>query len=139
MTGFRALVVLLGSVLMLCIAGCGNGPPAGAGGGAASAGGGGGSSFGKGAPTGLGTPATKVNQTDGLSFDPTSQTVKVGDVVEWDNGSGVPHNVTFDGSPDVSSQTMNSGDTWQVKFTTAGTYKYHCTFHPGMEGTVTVG
>jgi plastocyanin len=33
---------------------------------------------------------------------------------------------------------MNSGDKYQVKFTKAGTYQFHCTFHPGMEGTVTV-
>ena len=41
--------------------------------------------------------------------------------------------------PSLTSATLNQGDTWQVKFTVAGTYAYHCTFHPGMDGQLTVG
>lgn len=84
------------------------------------------------------TAAVKVQETDQLKFNPTSETVKVGQVVEWDNGSSVAHNVTFDSYPGITSDTMNSGDTYQVKFTQPGTYQYHCTFHPGMDGTITV-
>ena len=84
------------------------------------------------------TAAVKVQETDQLKFNPGSQTVKAGQVVEWDNGSGVAHNVTFDDYSAITSDTMNSGDTYQVKFTQPGTYQYHCTFHPGMDGTVTV-
>jgi plastocyanin len=34
---------------------------------------------------------------------------------------------------------MNGGDSYLVKVTRPGTYKYVCTFHPGMEGTITAG
>ena len=30
------------------------------------------------------------------------------------------------------------GNTYQFTFTTAGTYQYHCNFHPGMAGSVVV-
>lgn len=84
------------------------------------------------------TAATKVKETDALKFDPTSASLKVGEVVEWDNTGTIAHNVTFDDFPSITSDTLNGGDKYQVKFTTAGTYKYHCTFHPGMDGALTV-
>jgi len=84
------------------------------------------------------TAAVKVQETDQLKFNPGSQTIKAGEVIEWDNSSSVAHNVTFDSYPGITSDTMNGGDKYQVKFTQPGTYQYHCTFHPGMDGTVTV-
>ena len=93
---------------------------------------------GKGQPSGLGTPAATVSATGGLAFDPASSTVKVGAVVQWTNTGSVPHNVTFAGSEAATSPTLNQGDTWQVTFSAPGTYSYHCTFHPGMNGQLTV-
>ncbi|MCW3127521.1 MAG: Copper binding protein plastocyanin/azurin family, partial [Bacteroidetes bacterium] len=37
-----------------------------------------------------------------------------------------------------ASPTMGGGATYSHQFTTAGTYTYSCTFHPGMNGTVIV-
>lgn len=97
------------------------------------------------APSGPGTVVTgqpaavTVKETDQLRFVPESVTVKVGDVVEWVNSGSVPHNVTFDAYPSLTSPTMNGGDRHEVRFTRPGTYQYHCTFHPGMNGTVVVG
>jgi plastocyanin len=85
------------------------------------------------------TASAKVKESDQLQFSPTSVSIKAGQVLEWDNTGQIAHNVTFDDYPDISSDTMNGGDSYQVKFTKAGTYQYHCTFHPGMEGSVTVG
>jgi plastocyanin len=84
------------------------------------------------------TASAKVDETDQLQFNPTSVTIKAGQVLEWDNTGQVAHNVTFDADPSISSDTMNGGDTYQVKFTQPGTYQFHCTFHPGMQGQVTV-
>jgi plastocyanin len=84
------------------------------------------------------TASAKVKETDQLQFSPTSVTIKAGQVLEWDNTGQVAHNVTFDADPSISSDTMNGGDTYQVKFTQPGTYQFHCTFHPGMQGQVTV-
>jgi plastocyanin len=130
----RLGVACLGVATSLLFTACGNGPPAGEGGGGAAGGGGDvGSKV-----TGQ-TAAATSKETDDLKFQPSSTSVKSGDVVEWDNVGSVAHNVTFDQFSAISSEVMNGGDKYQVKFTKAGTYQYHCTFHPGMDGTVTVG
>ena len=128
----RIGAAVLGVATALLFAACGNGPPPGSGGG----GGAGGGNVGE--KTSGAAAATTVKQTDSLKFDPNSSSIKAGDVIEWDNGSGVAHNVTFDDFASITSDTMNSGDKFQVKFTKAGTYQYHCTFHPGMDGSITV-
>ena len=111
---------------------CGNGPPDNG------SGGGGGGAPGTAATSGLGTAVAKVDQLSSLHFQPTSSTIKVGQVIEWTNAGSVPHNVTFDSYASLTSSTMQQGDTWEAKFTVPGTYSYHCTFHPGMDGTITV-
>jgi plastocyanin len=50
----------------------------------------------------------------------------------------MPHNIVFATASDADDTAFGIGDTWQVKFTQAGTYQYQCTLHPGMTGTVTV-
>jgi plastocyanin len=84
------------------------------------------------------TAAQTVQETAGLKFDPAAITVSSGGVVQWTNAGTAPHNVTFDANPELTSGTMAGGDRYEVKFTRAGQYQYHCTFHPGMDGTVTV-
>jgi plastocyanin len=131
----RLAVACLGVASSLLFAACGNGPPAGIGGTSGGTGGGGGDVGSK--VTGQ-TAATSVKENDTLKFAPASVTVKSGDVVEWDNSGSVAHNVTFDQFQSITSDVMNAGDKYEVKFTKGGTYQYHCTFHPGMDGTVTV-
>jgi plastocyanin len=94
---------------------------------------------GQGQSTGLGTPAANIAATDQLAFTPTAATVKTGGVIQWKNTGSTAHNVTFDGQSSLTSGTLQQGETWQVRLTTAGMYKYHCTFHPGMNGQITVG
>lgn len=130
----RIGVAGFGVTAALLFSACGNGPPAGSGGGGGAGGGGGD----VGSKVSGQSAAATVNETDQLKFNPSSSSIKAGDVVEWDNGSSVPHNVTFDDYSAITSDTMSSGDKYQVKFTKAGTYPYHCTFHPGMDGTITV-
>jgi plastocyanin len=89
--------------------------------------------------TGLGTPAANVAATAQLAFDPTAVAVKKGDVIQWKSTGSAAHNVTFDDQQSLTSGTLQQGNTWQVQITAAGTYKYHCTFHPGMNGQITVG
>jgi plastocyanin len=136
MTRIRSILLGAGTCLVLVLSACGNGPPAGASNSSGGGGGGGGGGAGLQAVT-SGTAATTVKQTDDLKFEPATVSVKAGDVVGFTNSGTTPHNVTFDAG--VASQTMNGGDTFLVKFTTPGTYKYVCTFHaPGMAGTITV-
>jgi cytochrome c oxidase subunit II len=84
--------------------------------------------------------ATTVGETDGLKFEPASLTAKVGDVIEWKNEGTALHNVVFGNQSVPSSDTMNQGDTYEIKFTKPGTYSYVCKFHEAnnMRGTVTV-
>lgn len=70
-----------------------------------------------------------------FSFMPSSITVKVGTKVIWENRDVAWHTVTFD---TFGSQILNQNDRYEVTFTKAGTYQYHCTPHPMMTGTVIV-
>ena len=88
--------------------------------------------------------ASKAESTDQVkianyAFSPATITVKVGTKVTWTNTDVVKHNVAMDDNADgPSSQMLAKGDTYTYTFTKAGTYKYHCTPHPYMKGTVVV-
>jgi len=69
-------------------------------------------------------------------FEPMK--VTVGSKVTWVNDDAVAHNVIGkDGAP-FKSGTLDKGDTFTHEFTSAGTFKYTCTFHPGMNGVIQV-
>ena len=88
-----------------------------------------------------GVAATQtVGETDDFKFKPATTSLKVGDVVQWVNEGSAAHNVTFDNGQVPTSDTMNGGDKYEVKFSQPGTYHYVCTFHTAfnMVGTITV-
>jgi plastocyanin len=74
-------------------------------------------------------------------FNPDDAVVQTGGTVTWTwNSGGVVHDVDYDGGPTPlpeSSIPQGSG-THSNTITTVGTYTYHCNFHGGMNGTVTV-
>lgn len=88
------------------------------------------------------------------AFEPAEITIKVGDSVEWENRSIVPHTVTCDpakakdkthaafpaGAKPFGSAELAQDDTFTQTFTVAGTYRYFCIEHEdmGMLGTVIV-
>jgi plastocyanin len=86
----------------------------------------------------LGAATVMISATTQLIFDPAMQTAHVGDVIEWTNTGSVMHTITFDSEPSLSDPSLEPGGVWEVKFTTAGTYRYHCTIHTGMVGTIVV-
>jgi plastocyanin len=74
-----------------------------------------------------------------FAFTPKTITVPVGTTVRWTNNGNAPHTVTSTSSPKAfDSGTLNSGDTFQHTFTTAGQFPYRCNIHPSMTGTVIV-
>lgn len=74
-----------------------------------------------------------------FTFTPASITVKKGTKVTWTNNDSVAHTVTeTDGQTVPDSGTVNQGSSYSFTFPAAGTYHYHCAFHPGMLGTVVV-
>jgi plastocyanin len=79
-------------------------------------------------------------------FDPLSTTVHVNSTVTWTwnacGGDGyggqvcTPHGIVFDDGKASGAQTQG---TWSRTFTSAGTYKYHCSTHgAAMSGTIIV-
>ncbi len=74
----------------------------------------------------------------GSSFSPSTVTVSVGTTVTWRNDDVIVHTVTSDTGTELASSLLGQGDTYSHRFTTAGTYPYHCTQHPVMRGTVIV-
>ena len=74
----------------------------------------------------------------GLQFAPKAVTVKVGQTVKWTNLEDIPHNVTAESGASFESDTFGKGKTYEFKAKKAGTVKYVCTIHPGMDGTITV-
>ena len=85
-------------------------------------------------------PAKTVAATAGLAFTPNPLTVNSGETVTFAFGA-VAHNVTFDtpgGATPADIPGNNSNVSIQRTFTTSGTYRFHCTIHPGMAGSVVV-
>jgi plastocyanin len=95
-----------------------------------------------------------VKMTDELKFKPAKIVVHVGDTVEWQNTSSLPHTVTADaqraaegkqvvlpaGAAPFDSKTIAPGGSYRHTFTVPGTYKYICVPHAalGMTGEVIV-
>ena len=97
------------------------------------------------APAGETVEVTVGTDTGGaLQFDPASVTVPAGSSVSLvfeNRSSSVPHNLTL--GPPISKGTatiVDPGASETLEFTAPdpGDYKFMCTLHPGMEGTLTV-
>jgi plastocyanin len=73
----------------------------------------------------------------GPGFTPTPLTVAAGTTVVFGNNDGTTHTSTADGGQ-WNSNNLNSGGTFSVKLDTPGTYKYHCSIHSFMNGTIVV-
>jgi plastocyanin len=70
-------------------------------------------------------------------FSPMTLTVAHGTTVTWKNADGEPHLVvSMDGV--FRSQALDQNDSFSYKFDKPGTYKYICSIHPQMKGTITV-
>jgi len=70
-----------------------------------------------------------------ISFVKENVRIHAGDKVRWVwKDPTVPHNVTF---RTRHSKTQQTG-TYSLTFKRAGTFTYHCTIHPGMNGKIVV-
>ncbi|MBI2610766.1 cupredoxin domain-containing protein [Candidatus Kaiserbacteria bacterium] len=82
--------------------------------------------------------AAQVNVGMGANyFTSPNITIQVGDTITWTNTDSVSHTVTSDNGF-FDSGTMAPGTVFSRTFTAPGTYPYHCIFHNGMVGTITV-
>ncbi|MFE3545472.1 cupredoxin family copper-binding protein [Nocardia sp. NPDC059177] len=85
-----------------------------------------------------GPTALTVDVSD-MSFSPADATIKVGETVTWEFDDKAPHNVQGigDKAMGINSPIIKKGE-WSYTFTQPGTYRYLCTLHPDMRGTITV-
>jgi plastocyanin len=73
---------------------------------------------------------------DNFTFQPAEVTVKAGTTVTWKNHDDIPHTIVSAGK--FRSKTMDTDDSFSFTFTAAGDYKYFCSLHPHMTGTIKV-
>src|SRR5947208_9003147 len=71
----------------------------------------------------------------GYSIDPIN--VAVGDTITWNNQGTRLHTVTSDDGL-FDSGAMRAGGSFSYVAAVAGTFIYHCTFHPFIVGTINV-
>lgn len=70
---------------------------------------------------------------------PKRLTVKRGTTVMWTNTTDTEHNVTFDsGGVGDFDKDLKEHQSVKFHFTKAGTYRYHCEYHPYMTAVVIV-
>ena len=86
-----------------------------------------------------------VGSNTALDFSPANATVVMGvnNTVVWTNQDVSPHTVVSKsvppGAASFSSPILQTGDTFNVTLTVAGTYHYFCSLHPAwMQATIVV-
>ncbi len=86
-----------------------------------------------------GTPIqTHQVEISGFAFSPSTLTIQPGDSVTWTNQDIAPHTIVSDSGSEISSSSLSNGETFSYTFNTIGTFKYHCSIHPAMKGTIIV-
>lgn len=74
---------------------------------------------------------------DNFSFAPQAITVAAGTQVRWTNHDDIPHNTVSEDKV-FKSTTLDTDQQFTYTFTKPGTYKYFCSIHPRMTGTIVV-
>jgi plastocyanin len=76
---------------------------------------------------------------DNFSFGPAQLKVPAGTKVVWTNDDSDPHTIVSEADPKLfKSPPLDTGDSFAFTFDKLGTYRYFCTIHPRMQGTVVV-
>jgi plastocyanin len=70
-------------------------------------------------------------------FAPAALTVAAGSTVTWTNRDEEPHTVVSD-SGLFRSPALDTNESFSFRFDKPGTYRYLCTIHPRMVGTIVV-
>jgi plastocyanin len=74
-----------------------------------------------------------------FTFSPANIEVPVGTKLTWSNEDDVPHTiVSTDGGVPIKSPPLDTDQKYTAVFDKPGTYRYFCSLHPQMTGTVVV-
>jgi plastocyanin len=82
-------------------------------------------------------PGVQEVKIDNFSFRDQTITVPAGTEVHWMNRDDIPHTVVSEDKT-FKSKVLDTDDQFSFAFTKPGTYKYFCSIHPKMTGTVVV-
>lgn len=89
-------------------------------------------------------PSTAQVSIQSFAFTPDTILISVGTTVRWTNNDSLDHTVTsINGTVTSNSESFDSGplapgESFEHRFDVPGTYRYICTIHPSMQGTVIV-
>jgi plastocyanin len=90
-------------------------------------------------PTVTPTPPSVANITYGGfdNYSPASVTIRAGGTVNWDSSFGVNHTLYIDTGNNSTCSSNDPAHTYpfSLVFSSAGTYKYHCSIHTPSCGT----
>jgi plastocyanin len=75
---------------------------------------------------------------DNFAFAPATLTVKRGTKVVWINDDDVPHLIVNTEGKFKPSSLLDTNQRFSATLTAPGTYKYFCSLHPQMQGTIVV-
>jgi plastocyanin len=76
---------------------------------------------------------------DNFSFGPATLAVAAGTKVVWTNRDDDPHTVVSEADPKLFKSTpLDTGDSFSTGFDKPGTYRYFCSIHPRMQGSIVV-
>jgi plastocyanin len=82
-------------------------------------------------------PAPTTITVKDFMFTPMSATIKAGATVTWVNEDDEPHTVVSDTGA-FRSGALDTHETFSFEFDKPGTYRFACSIHPKMVGTVVV-
>jgi plastocyanin len=85
----------------------------------------------------VGAEATSIVLAKEFMFAPTAITVAAGSTVTWTNKDQEPHTVVSENGQ-FRSGALDTGDSFSFRFDKPGTYRYACSIHPRMVGTIVV-
>jgi plastocyanin len=91
-----------------------------------------------------GSPPSKASGASGsvsisdFAFKPSSVTVRHGKAVTIANHDTTAHTATADDGRSFDTGDIDPGASKTVTVSKPGTYKFHCTIHPFMHGTLVV-
>jgi len=71
-----------------------------------------------------------------FAFERETTLVHVGDIVRWRNFGAVTH--TTDSDDELWDGDLDPGQAFVFRFTSVGTFNYHCDIHPFMKGSIVV-
>ncbi|MBI4187808.1 MAG: cupredoxin domain-containing protein [Chloroflexi bacterium] len=88
-------------------------------------------------PAPLPSPSPSAMSIGDNFFTPGSSSIAAGTTVTWTNAGQKPHTVTSDDGL-FDSGMLSPGQSFSFSFQSPGSYSYHCIFHNGQAGTITV-